>query len=84
MLELPFEHVGQNLRVAVRVLPEALAGLDDVVVDHAQRVESHVVGIPVVAEREAVPAVEPVEPGPAAVVGASFPDLHRVLLFPPR
>src|SRR5258705_5160163 len=39
-------------------LPISLAGLDDVVVDHAQRAESHVVGIAIVAERESVPAVD--------------------------
>src|SRR5262249_60227331 len=43
-----------------------------VVVDDAQRAESHVVGVDVFAEREGVPAVEPVEVRPAALRRRSY------------
>ena len=52
VLERALENVGQDLHVAVSVRAEALAGLDPVVVQHAQGAEAHVVGIVVVAERK--------------------------------
>ena len=61
MRKAALEHVAEDLHVLVRMRPETLAGLDGVIVDHAQRPEPHLIGIVVVAERERVPGVEPVD-----------------------
>ena len=63
VLERAVEHPGDDLHVAVRVHAEAAAGRHDVVVEDAQQ---PVVGVPRVvelAEAEAVPRIEPVDPG---------------------
>jgi hypothetical protein len=53
------EHVRQDLHVAVAVAPEALAGLDAVLVHHPERAEAHLLGVVVRREREGVAGVEP-------------------------
>ena len=65
--ELPFEHVADDLHVAVAVRAEAHARLHAVLVDDAQRAEAHVRGIVVVGEAEAVERVEPAVVGVAAL-----------------
>ena len=54
--QLPVEHVGNDLHVAVAVRAEAHARLHAVLVDHAQRAEAHVRRIVVVGKRKAVDA----------------------------
>src|SRR5262249_15576410 len=81
VLELAVEYPGEYLHVAMRMGPEAASGLHHVVVDHPQRPESHVGRVVVVAERERVPAVQPVEPRPPAAVCLSYRD-HEPLCRP--
>src|SRR4029079_4627125 len=50
--ERPFEHVADDLHVAVAVRAEACPGADSVFVNHAQWTEAHVLGIVVVGKRE--------------------------------
>jgi hypothetical protein len=69
--QLAFEHVGDDLHVAVTVYPEALRRLHAIFVDHAQRPESHVRRIVVVGEPKRVPAVEPPMVGPSAIFRCS-------------
>src|SRR6185437_10616647 len=83
MRERAFEHVAQDLHVAMGVRAEAAAGLHAVLVDHAQRPEAHAVGIVVVREREAVQGAQPAvvgEPafGTAAALGQVVPFRVRV------
>src|SRR5262249_57465033 len=59
VLELAVEDPGEDLHVAMAVSAEAAPGLDPVVVDHAERAESHVAGAPVVPPPKSVPAVPP-------------------------
>ena len=47
---------------------KAVARFDPVLVDYPQRAVAQAGAIQVVTEREAVPAVEPVEAGPEAIV----------------
>ncbi len=65
MLQGAVDDIGDNLHVAMPVLGEPGSRLDDVVVDHPQRTEPHVLGIVVLRERERVAAIEP------AVIGVS-------------
>src|SRR5438128_2579483 len=74
VLERALENVGDDLHVTVRVRPEAAPGRDPVLVDHAQGAEAHVSGIVVVAEREAVAAVEPRCPRPSPLLRGAAND----------
>ena len=69
-----FEHVADDLHVAVAVGAEAGAGGDAVLVDDAQVAEAHVARVVVVGEREAVVALEPAVVGVAAVGGFAQGD----------
>ena len=75
VLERALEHASHDLHVAVRVRRKALARLDPVLVDHAQRAEAHVLRVVVVGEGERVAALEPAVPGMPALVAA--PDLDH-------
>jgi hypothetical protein len=66
------QHVGDNFHVAVTVGAEALAAHDLVFIDHQQRAEADVLGIVVVAEREAVFGIEPAVVGFAAGIGMTY------------
>src|SRR3546814_20971590 len=70
--------------VTMRVGIEAPAGRHPVLVDHAQVAESHMGGITITAEREGVPAVQPADVRPAALVAASNPDHVRLLPLLPH
>src|SRR2546421_594112 len=59
VLERPFQDVGHDLHVAVRVPAEAVARLYPVVIDDAQRPEPHLLRVVVVGEGEGVVGVEP-------------------------
>src|SRR6185295_15245453 len=68
VLERALEDIGDDLHVAVSVGVEPAARPHPVLVDHAQRAEAHMLRVVVVAEGEAVPAVEPAEVGDAALL----------------
>src|SRR5687767_13263939 len=72
MLKLAFEHVRDDLHVAVAVRAEAFPRLHAIFIDDAQRPIAHVARIVVIREGEGVTAVEPTELGAAAVVGTSY------------
>src|SRR5262245_53968525 len=74
VLERPFEHIAQDLHVTMTVGAESTIRLHPVVVDDPQRAEAHVRRVVVVAEREGVATVEPVDAGAAALVGGSNVD----------
>ena len=59
VLHRPFQHIGQDLHVFVRVGTEALTGVDDVVVNHPQGGEAHKVRVIIVGERESMPGIQP-------------------------
>ena len=59
MLKGAFEHVGNDLHIAVAMRIESRTRLNPILVDHTQRSEAHVRGIMVVSERETVETVEP-------------------------
>jgi hypothetical protein len=63
VLECAGDDVAEDFGIAMRVLTEALTGLDAVVIDDAQRTEPHVFGIEVIAEGERMTAVEPAPVG---------------------
>src|SRR6185436_2970104 len=71
MAERAFQHVADDLRVAMTVGAEALAGLHPVLVDHPQRAVAHVPGVVVVGEGERVVGVEPAVVGVAALRAAA-------------
>ena len=59
------QHVGDDFHVAMRVLSEARAGRDLVIIDHAQAAETHVRRVVVAREGKCVVTVQP------AVVGVA-------------
>src|SRR5262249_26215418 len=79
VLQRALDDVGDDLHVAVRVGAEAGARPNPVLVHDAEAAEAHVGGVVVVAERERVPAVQPVDLGPATGVTRSQGD-HDGLL----
>ncbi|MCY1365470.1 hypothetical protein D9M69_523160 [compost metagenome] len=74
------QHVRDDLHVAVSVRPEAAAGGDAVVVDHAQRAEAHVSRVVVVGEGKGVKRIEPAMVGVASF-GSAANCKHCGLLF---
>src|SRR6204780_1349001 len=83
VLERAFENVGDNLHVAMRMGGEPGAGADAILVDDAQRAKSHLLGIVVVAERERVTAVEPVDFRASAIGRLARSNHWSYLLTPP-
>ena len=59
VLNSTFQHVGQNFHIFMRVSTEALPCFNHVVVNHAQRGETHKVRVVVVGKRESMPGVQP-------------------------
>ena len=68
MLHGPFQHVGQNFHIFMRMGTEALACVDHVIVDNPQRREAHKVRIVIVRERESMPGIQPAVVSVAAFV----------------
>src|SRR5208282_926132 len=86
VFERTLENVGDNLHVAMPVGGKTRARADAVLVDYAQRAKSHLPGVVVVAEREGVTAVEPVDLRLSAIGGLAR-RYHRrpaLRLRPPR
>src|SRR3954464_769875 len=69
-----FQDVGDDLHVLVGMRVKTAAWRDAVVVDHAQRADSHVPRVVVVAEGKGVTAVQPTEVGHAALLGGTNDD----------
>src|ERR1041385_7869225 len=57
--ESTLENIGDDFHVAMRMHGKSRAGRDKILVDHAQRTESHPLGITVLIERKGVAGVEP-------------------------
>ena len=68
VLNGPFQHVGQDFHVLVRMGSEALACINHVVIDHPQRREAHKVRVVIVRERESMPGIQPAVVSVAAFV----------------
>ena len=67
VLQGAFDHVGQDFHVTMGMGAEALAGVDDILVDHAQDTETHMVRVVVAAEGKTVSGVQPAVVHVAAV-----------------
>lgn len=50
MAECAPKYVGENFHVVVRMGREPAIGCDDVLIDHTEATESHVLGVEVVGE----------------------------------
>ena len=61
VLERAFKDIGDDLHVAVRMRGESAARRHAVVIDDAQRAETHVLRVVIVPERKTVLAVKPTE-----------------------
>ncbi|MNE18243.1 hypothetical protein D3C80_1112650 [compost metagenome] len=79
VLQRAFEHVGEDLHVAVAMGVEAAALAHVVLVDHQQVGEADVLRVVVAAEGKAVLRVQPAEVGDAALGGR--PDFQHVDLL---
>ena len=80
----PDENVGHDLHVAMGMGLEAAAARNDVFIDDAQRPETHMIGIAVIAEGKCVTAVEPVDfrltPRSSALRSVSMSNLSATFL----
>src|SRR5882724_10262415 len=59
VLQRAFEHVAEDLHVAMSVCAETLAGRDAVIIDDSQRAEAHVRRIVIIGEGERMMRVKP-------------------------
>src|SRR5580700_3075828 len=73
--------VGDNFHIAVTVHSEAHAGINTIVVDDAERSESHLGGIIVIAERKRMVRVEPAMIKMAALIRSSNLEYGDLRLF---
>jgi len=64
-----FEHIGDNLHLAMAVSAEAAAALDHIFIDDAKGAEAHELWVVVVGEGEAEFGIEPAVIGMAAICG---------------
>ncbi|MCY1180433.1 hypothetical protein D9M73_208750 [compost metagenome] len=64
-----FKHIGENLHVAVRVLAEAFAGGDAVVVDHQQVGKTLLFRVAIVGEGKGMERFQPAVIGQATIRG---------------
>ena len=62
---------GEDFHVVVRVLAEALAGRNVILIDNAECAEAHVGGVVITVEGEGMPGVEPAVIGVAALDGGT-------------
>src|SRR5260370_36200865 len=80
MLECTLEHIGDDLHVAMSMPGEARARRHSILVDHPHGAKPHIGRIAIIAEREAVLAVQPIEPGRAPLLGGSYRQHPRISL----
>src|SRR4029077_5932881 len=66
ILERAFQHIADDLHVAMAVIGKAALGRDLVLIDYAQIAKAHMGRVIILAEGEGVAAVEPAEIGTAA------------------
>src|SRR5579864_911165 len=74
MLERAVDEIGHDFHIAMAVWLKAAAARYPVLVDDAQRSETHMLRIVIVAEREGMARIEPVDLGSAARFGFSQVD----------
>src|SRR5579872_5347996 len=74
MLERAVDEIGYDFHVAMAVRLKAAAARYPVLVDDAQRSETHMLRIVIVAKREGMARIEPVDLGSAARFGFSKGD----------
>src|SRR2546423_2249002 len=74
MFQRAFDHIRDDLHVAVAVGAKPRSGSDPVLIDNPQRAEAHVTGVVVVAKRKGVTTVQPPQIGRAAFLRASHCD----------
>ncbi len=72
MLQLTLNDVGEDLHVRMWMCGETAVRLHRIVVDHAQRFESHVIGVKVLAKGEREPRLQPPVVGRAAFACWTF------------
>lgn len=77
VLQRAFQHVAENLHVAMRMRPEALPRSNAVIVDDAQAAEAHLRRIVIIGERKSVIRFQPAVVGMAAFVGPSDVQFSR-------
>ena len=46
--QFPIQHVGKNLHILVRMSAEAHAGRDEILIDHAQGAETHMLRVVII------------------------------------
>ena len=59
VFQLAFEDIAKDLGILVTMHAESPTGLDDVIVDHAQRAKTNLLCVVITAERKRMPAMEP-------------------------
>src|ERR1051325_8242494 len=74
MQNVAFDNIRNDFHIAMGVGSKALAWCDLIVVEHAQRVEAHVVRIMIVTKRKGLVGIEPPLLGMAAFFASSKPD----------
>ena len=72
----PFQHIGNNLHVAVAMCGKPIARRHPILVHHPQRTKAHSGRIVIIGERKGVMRIEPTMIGMAPVVG--FEELNHV------
>ena len=72
MAKLSLENIRDDLHVAMAMRAETAAGLDAVVVNHAQRAEAHEVRVMKLIEGKRVTGVEPAIIAPTAFFAAAI------------
>src|SRR5882724_11497200 len=77
MLECTFEDIGDNFHIAMRVIGEAAAARDAIIVHHAQSAKLFVFRVVIVRERKGKAGVEPAVVGVAAVVALANGNHRR-------
>ena len=80
VFESPLEDVGNDFHIAVWVHGEAVAGLHDVFIDHAQGPESHEPGIVISIEGKTVAGIEPAVVAAAALFAGPNGNHKNILV----
>jgi hypothetical protein len=80
MLDLTFENVSDDFHVTMRMRAEAPSSGNPVIVDHTQDREPIFLRIEIFTERKRMPAIEPIELGPTALIRFANTDHLFALL----
>ena len=80
MLDRAFQDDGHYLHISMSVLGQSRPGNDAVLVEHPEVTKSHMLGIVVVGEREAMLGID--LPAPMATASASVPETDHVPVIP--